>query len=133
MNSDTRPDIVLVVDDDLHIRLLLARVLERAGMAVHLAEDGEVAIARFQQGGVALIVFDCEMPGMSGIEMLRAIRSLPGGAHLPAVMLTALGQGDAETRAAALGVTRFFGKPFSPSELSRAVRALLQADPAPAL
>jgi DNA-binding response OmpR family regulator len=120
----TTPATILVVDDELHIRLLLERCLKRSGASVRSVARGDDAVEEIKRGGIGLVVLDYELPGANGLETLRAIRALPEGEHLPAIMLTASGHGAIEAQASELGIARFFGKPFSPSELVRAVADL---------
>lgn len=127
MSTSADTATVLVVDDELHMRLLLERCLKRAGFSVRTADRGEAAVELVARGEIDLVVLDYEMSGMNGVETLRALRALPAGKSIAAVMLTARGQADYQAEAAALGVTVFFGKPFSPAELARTALQLVNA------
>ncbi len=61
---------VLVVDDETNLRKVLGATLRREGYEVVLAEDGDQAIARFDQGGIDVVVSDLVMPGKDGLEVL---------------------------------------------------------------
>ena len=79
---------VLIVDDDAGSRLLMRRALERAGFAISEAADGAAAVAAVEAGACNAVLMDVEMPQMNGYEACKAIRALPGGAHLPIMMVT---------------------------------------------
>ncbi len=122
---------VLVVDDEPHIGRIIKTRLEQGPFAVTLAESGLAALeALAQQPDTRLLILDLMLPGMSGIDVLRAVRLDPRWGTLPCLILTAAGQ-DAQYREAdALGVAEFMTKPFSPRRLYSRVLALTgTADP----
>ncbi len=82
---------VLVVDDDLTVREVVGRYLERAGYRVGVAGDGTAALRAVQDTAPDLIVLDLMLPGLSGLEVCRQLRA---GQHngVAIVMLTALGE-----------------------------------------
>ena len=123
---EERP-LVLVVDDDEHLRLLTATCLERGGFDVVEADDAVSALAIFQERRPALVLCDVVMPGMDGFELCCALRALPGGAHLPIVMMTGLEDMESIERAYAAGATEFCVKPVNWSLLPRHVRFILKA------
>jgi DNA-binding response OmpR family regulator len=120
---------VLVVDDEPHIGRIIRTRLEQDGFVVYLAEHGQEALALLQEHPhVALVLLDLMMPGMSGIDVLRVLRSDVRWAALPCIVLTAAGQ-DAQLREAeALGVSEIMTKPFSPRRLLSRVRAYTSPD-----
>jgi two-component system chemotaxis sensor kinase CheA len=88
---------VLVVDDQLTVRELERSILETAGYSVVTAEDGRVALDVLQRDAeVALVLTDIEMPNVTGLELLAAIRAAPERPSLPVVVVTS--RGDAEDR-----------------------------------
>jgi DNA-binding response OmpR family regulator len=115
---------ILVVDDEPHIGRIIRTRLEQDGFVVHLAEHGTEALTALQRDpAIALLVLDLMLPGMSGAEILRAVRSDVRLASLPCIVLTAAGQ-DAQLRdVEALGVSEIMTKPFSPRRLLARVRA----------
>jgi CheY-like chemotaxis protein len=127
---------VLIVDDEPHIGRIIRTRLEQDGFIVHLAEQGQEALAILHQHpSIALVLLDLMMPGMSGIDVLRVMRADVRWATLPCIVLTAAGQ-DAQLREAeALGVSEIMTKPFSPRRLLSRVQAYtapaaaLSADP----
>ncbi len=116
---------VLVVDDEPHIGRIIKTRLEQGPFAVTLAESGHAAMdALAAQPDTCLLILDLMLPGMSGLDVLRAVRQDPRWETLPCLILTAAGQ-DAQYREAdALGVAEFMTKPFSPRRLYGRVLAL---------
>lgn len=114
---------VLVVDDEPHIGSIIRTRLEQDGLRVLLAESGPDALALLHEHQeIAIVVLDLMLPGMSGVDILRAVRSEPRWQRLPCIVLTAAGQ-DAQIRAVeALGVSEIMTKPFSPRRLLARVR-----------
>jgi DNA-binding response OmpR family regulator len=114
---------VLVVDDEPAVRDVLARYLERDGFDVDTAVDGEDAIARFDAARPDLVLLDLMLPRVDGFEVFRAIRSR---SESPVIMLTA--RGDVTDRVVGLevGADDYVSKPFSPSEVSARVRAVIR-------
>lgn len=114
---------VLLVDDDLELVDLLKTYLEGDGFRVSVAYDGETAIRSLNLTPPDIAVVDVMMPGYSGIEVLRRIRS---GSSLPVLMLT--GKGDEESRILGLelGADDYVAKPCTPRELSARLRAILR-------
>jgi CheY-like chemotaxis protein/phosphoribosyl 1,2-cyclic phosphodiesterase len=117
---------VLVVDDDLLLRQLAAKVLAKCGHVVNEAEDGHEALRIIDLQAPDLVVLDLEMPGMSGLEVLRALRSRPATAHLPVLVLTASSDEAATSAAFDAGATDFLTKPFSIPALTARVHACLE-------
>lgn len=123
------PSPVLVVDDEPHIGRIIKTRLEQGPFSVTLAETGPAALdALAEQPDTRLLILDLMLPGMSGIDVLRAVRLDPRWTHLPCLILTAAGQ-DAQYREAdALGVAEFMTKPFSPRRLYARALALTGVD-----
>jgi signal transduction histidine kinase len=118
---------VLVVDDVAANRFLYRALLEEDGHAVREASDGPGALAEVRRAdapAVELVLLDVSMPGMSGMEVLKALRAREGG---PAVlMLTAAARSPSEIeRGLALGADAYLTKPVENRELAARVRAAL--------
>src|SRR5437870_2544304 len=118
---------VLIVDDEPGMRAGLSEVLGRGGFTVEQAASAEEALARLGdrqggQGAMDLLVTDLRLPGMSGLELIRAARQ--AGSQMPAIVITAHGTVEDAVAAMKLGAFDFLTKPFSPADLLHlAVRA----------
>ena len=116
---------VLIVDDDLFIRKLIATTLEDVSrLELHEAADGleAVEVARRQQP--ALVFLDVDMPAMNGIDVCRKLREDAATSGATIVMLTAAEGNGVESRAEQAGADLFLCKPFSPLDLLRLVDEL---------
>ncbi len=126
MNTDLGPaEKILVVDDQADNRQVLEAYLGSAGYAILLAESGEEAVARFEEGDVDLVLMDVVMPGIDGFEACRRIRALRMGADMPIIFLTALTDAATHMKARDLGAADFIAKPVNRTELLMRVRSLL--------
>ncbi|HZP27723.1 MAG TPA: EAL domain-containing response regulator [Acidimicrobiia bacterium] len=121
-----RPARVLVVDDEETVRRLFVRVLERAGFEVSEAPDGRVALELITRALPDVVLLDCTMPRVTGLEVVESLRGEPRTATLPVILVT--GQGDLDDRVAGLaaGADDFVTKPVHPEELVARVRAQLR-------
>ncbi len=109
---------VLVVDDMSTMRRILKNVLKQIGYTdLHEAEDGAVGLKKLREGGFGLVVSDWNMPVMSGIELLRAIRADSDIKHLPVLMVTAEAQKENIIEAVQAGVNNYVVKPFTADAL----------------
>jgi len=115
---------VLIVDDDPTQRRLIQAVLEREGLAVAHAENGDQALNRLTSGGAAdLILLDLVMPGMSGQDTLKEMRAR--GFTQPVIVVTATGGIDTVVQAMQGGANDFFVKPASPERIMVSIRNAL--------
>ncbi|WP_414638489.1 response regulator transcription factor [Actinophytocola sp.] len=114
---------VLVVDDDLTVRDVVRRYLERAGHQVALADNGEDALAWIARQEPDLVVLDLMLPGIDGLEVCRRLRQTSA---VPVVMLTALGEEENRIAGLQLGADDYVTKPFSPRELALRVSSVLR-------
>lgn len=121
-----RHPLLLVVDDSLQHRVLAEGFLASAGYRVELAESGAEALARVAAAPPDLVVLDVRMPGMSGAEVCRAIRALPGGRDLPVLFVTTLQDPEVQRAAYDAGADDCLTKPLTPTELLMRVRSLLR-------
>lgn len=117
---------VLVVDDEPEILSLVAYHLEKAGYAVSTAGDGAEAIEKTRLEHPRLIVLDLLLPGISGFQVLEAIRAQPETKSVPVLMLTALRDDEDRVHGLSLGVDDYVTKPFNPEELVLRVTAILR-------
>jgi two-component system response regulator HydG len=115
---------VLVADDDPGLRESLERTLTREGYRVVVAPDGRAALERLQGGGIDLVVTDLKMPGLSGLELLRAARAI--APDLAVILLTAFGTVEEAVRAMREGAYDFLTKPFRREQLLRLIDKALE-------
>jgi predicted signal transduction protein with EAL and GGDEF domain/DNA-binding response OmpR family regulator len=101
---------VLLVDDDAIVRMLTAAGLAERGWRVIEADGGARALALFEQQRPQVVALDAMMPELDGFEICERLRRLPGGAHVPVVMLTGLDDEQSIGRAYDAGATDFFVK-----------------------
>jgi DNA-binding response OmpR family regulator len=122
---------VLIVDDEAGIRELCRVNLALAGYDVFEAADGFEAVEAAKAHRPDMMFLDVLMPGMSGWEVLSALRADEATAHIPVVMLTALNSEDDQIRGWEGGVVEYLTKPFNPLALADwAAAALAPRDPA---
>ncbi|MCH8333867.1 sigma-54-dependent Fis family transcriptional regulator, partial [Candidatus Sumerlaeota bacterium] len=120
-------DPILVVDDETSMRVALRDVLERAGWKVQAAKSGSEAFAMIRsQEPFSLLITDCRMPGMTGIELTRAVRKMRP--TLPIVMMTAYGTVEDAVAAMKEGVDDYLLKPFSFETVIEVVREAARKD-----
>ena len=115
---------ILVVEDERDIREMLAFSLERAGFTVIASETAEQALAMLEGPLPGLVIIDWMLPGMSGVELARALRRDPLTSDLPLLMLTARGEEADKLKSFDAGIDDYVTKPFSPRELIARIRAL---------
>jgi CheY-like chemotaxis protein len=116
---------ILLVDDEEHMLRLLQFCLKPIPASIHCVKRGDAAVEFFKANHPNLVLLDYSMPGMDGVETLRQIRTQEGGGAVPVIMLTARDQTAIRKEAAGLHVEAFLTKPFSPSDLVRRARELL--------
>lgn len=118
----------LIVDDFSTMRRMVRSVLQQLGYTnVVEAEDGAAALPMLQQGNIDFLVTDVNMPGMPGIELLKAVRADPKIAGMPVLLLTAEGKREQIVEAARAGVNGYVIKPFTPMVLKEKIEKILAA------
>ena len=122
MSEEKKVCTVVIVDDEESIRTLVQATLEGPECRVLLAANGNDALALAHREHPQVIVLDWMMPGMSGLEFLRRLSADPELAHIPVLMLTAMGQEKDRQAALDAGAKAFLMKPFSPLQLVGIVR-----------
>jgi sigma-B regulation protein RsbU (phosphoserine phosphatase) len=109
--SDVQGSLLLVDDDDM-TRGLLARYLERHGLTVHGVADGQEALDRLERDTFDLVLLDILMEGLSGLDILRTIRSRLSPTDLPVIMATSKDEPADVVQALQLGASDYVTKPF---------------------
>ena len=117
---------ILVVEDDPDIAQLVCFNLERQGLPATNVTDGERARAVVERDPPALVILDLMLPGMTGIEVCKRMRSDATTAALPIVMLTARAAEADRMLGLRAGADDYITKPFSPRELVSRVCAVLR-------
>ena len=118
-------DRILVADDDAVIREGLRRILTAEGYEVETVSNGRSALERLEQKRFRLLVTDLKMPGMSGLEVLQAIRNCQP--ELPVVLITGYAAIDNAVEAMKNGATDYLAKPFANDELVSKVKNAIQS------
>jgi two-component system chemotaxis response regulator CheY len=111
------PRTVLVVDDSLTIRQMVAFTLRQASFEVVEAENGADALNKLKTQKVDLIMTDLNMPVMDGLTFIRHARGLPATRYTPILMLTTENKAEKKSEAKAAGATGWIVKPFDPPKL----------------
>jgi two-component system, NtrC family, response regulator HydG len=120
----SEPRRLLVADDDPGLRESLNRTLTRAGYSVLLASDGRAALELLQGGRVDLVLTDLKMPGLTGIELLRAAKAIVP--DLDVILLTAFGTVEEAVSAMKEGAYDFITKPFRGEQLLKLIGKALE-------
>ena len=122
----TAKDKILIVEDEEAIRDMLGYALMKAGFHCEAAADSEAARSTLKSGRPDLILLDWMLPGMSGIDYARRLKSAPETREIPIIMLTAKGEEADKVRGLEIGADDYITKPFSTGELVARVRAVLR-------
>src|SRR6202007_1003795 len=117
---------ILIVEDEEPLTTLLRYNLEAEVYDGDAVARGDEADTRLRETAPALIVLDWMLPGLSGIELCRRLRTRPETQALPIIMLTARGEETERIRGLATGADDYIVKPFSVPELLGRIRALLR-------
>ncbi|MBW1721251.1 MAG: chemotaxis response regulator CheY [Deltaproteobacteria bacterium] len=110
---------VLVVDDFATMRRIVKGVLKQLGFSdIVEAEDGNIALEELKKEKFGLIVSDWNMPNMTGLDLLKAVRGDANLKDIPFIMVTAEGQKENVVEAVKSGVSNYIVKPFTPETFS---------------
>ncbi|MBS4068891.1 MAG: chemotaxis response regulator CheY [Sulfurimonas sp.] len=117
----------LVVDDFSTMRRIVRNLLKELGYTnVDEAEDGVVALQKLNGSNFQFVVTDWNMPNMTGIELLKAIRADPGLKHLPVLMITAEAKKENIIEAAQSGASGYIVKPFTAATLEEKMNKIFE-------
>jgi two-component system, OmpR family, response regulator ResD len=119
---------VLIADDDIVVRDVVRRYLERDGLDVSIAHNGTEALRLLGSERIDVAVLDVMMPGPDGLTLCRSLRQR-GGYGVPVILLTALGEEDDRIAGLEAGADDYLTKPFAFAELLIRVKALLRRGP----
>lgn len=123
MKRDTTLTRILVVEDEEALSDPLAFLLGREGFEVQVVDDGVDAVVEFERNGADLVLLDVMLPGQSGMEVCKQIRS---GSSVPIIMLTAKDSEIDKVLGLELGADDYVTKPYSSRELIARIRAVLR-------
>jgi diguanylate cyclase (GGDEF)-like protein len=126
MNKPTTPVRVLIADDDATLREIASAMLNEAGFAVHTVPSGDAAVAACALRMPDIALLDVEMAEGDGYQACTNIRSLPGGADLPIVMVTGCDDTLSIDRAYEAGATDFVVKPINWTLLAHRIRYVMR-------
>ena len=118
---------ILVVDDFSTMRRIIRNLLKELGFNnTHEADDGQTALPMLQSGNFDFLVTDWNMPGMTGINLLKAVRADPKLTSLPVLMVTAESKRDQIIEAAQAGVNGYVVKPFTAATLEEKINKIFE-------
>jgi two-component system chemotaxis response regulator CheY len=122
------PDLkFLVVDDFSTMRRIVRTLLKELGFTnVDEAEDGDAALAKLRGGGFDFVISDWNMPNMTGLDLLKQVRSDPALKHLPVLMVTAEAKKENIIEAAQAGASGYIVKPFTAATLDEKLNKIFQ-------
>jgi len=124
---DVSTPLILIVDDDQGARLILRYIMTQEGYDVVEADNGQACLDIFTRERPNMVLLDAAMPCMDGFDACAALRSLPGGAHTPVLMITGLEDSASVDRAFEVGASDYITKPIHYAVLRHRVRRLLRA------
>jgi two-component system, chemotaxis family, chemotaxis protein CheY len=117
---------IFLVDDSATILLSVSSVLQKAGYAIEKASNAEDALKKFGGGvKVDLLLTDLNMPGMNGIDLIKAVRNLPNYKFMPILFLTTESQQAKKAEAKAAGASGWIVKPATADELLNTIKLVL--------
>ena len=118
---------ILVVDDFSTMRRIIKNLLKDLGFVnIQEADDGNTALPMLTQGDFDFVVTDWNMPGMQGIDLLRAIRADANLKHIPVLMVTAEAKKEQIIAAAQAGVNGYVIKPFTAATLKEKLAKIFE-------
>ena len=117
---------VLVAEDDRDIADLIAHYVRKSGWDPHVEPTGDGALAYARRCPVDLAILDVMLPGISGLDVCRALRADTTTSHLPIIIVTARTEESDRIAGLDIGADDYIAKPFSPNELVARIRALVR-------
>src|SRR5688572_22725514 len=117
---------ILIAEDDRDIADLIVHYIQKAGWQAHVSTSGDEALAIARSQAVDVVVLDVMLPGLSGLEVCRALRADKSTAAVPIIMVTARAEETDRIIGLEIGADDYVSKPFSPNELVARIRALVR-------
>ena len=115
---------LLVIDDEPAIREGVRRILESDAYKVETFAGGHAALERIKQESFDLVITDLKMPGISGMEVLKAIKEIQP--DLPVIFITGYSSVDSAVEVMKLGAVDYIAKPFTPEEMLQTIKTALE-------
>lgn len=126
------PGKILIVDDEVHIRMLLEQTLEELeedfSIEILSAQNGEEGLALIKSQRPDVVFLDIMMPKLNGYEVCQRVKDDPTITDIGIVLLTAKGQEVDRRQGLELGASRYMTKPFDPDEVLKVAKELLRLD-----
>lgn len=116
---------ILIVDDAVSMRGLVAMTLKNAGYEVIEASDGQDALRKLETKKVNLIITDLNMPNMDGITFIKAVKANPILKLIPIIMLTTESQAEKKLEGQKAGAKAWIVKPFKPETLLEVIKKVI--------
>ncbi|MCX8011929.1 MAG: response regulator [Desulfobacterota bacterium] len=119
---------VIVADDSLVMRKIIINIVESLGYEVIPAANGDQLLEILHQSGheISLVLLDCNMPGVNGLEALKAIQSNSRFQSIPVVMISTESEESKVEEALKFGARGYLAKPFTPEKLLDKIRDILK-------
>ncbi len=117
---------ILIVEDERDLADIMGINLRKAGYDVELVHDGRAALSMISQNPPDVVVLDLMLPGLTGEDLIRAVRTEPATASLPVLMVTAKATEENQVAGLTLGADDYITKPFSMKVLLARVEALMR-------
>jgi len=124
-NVEAAPEVLLLVDDSISIRKVIAMMLEKAGYKVDVAVDGVEAMEKLSNKPYALLITDLEMPRMHGYELIAEVKGSQGMQEMPIVVMTSRAGEKHQNKAIELGADDYIVKPVDEETLLNSIRKLM--------
>ncbi|HLA68238.1 MAG TPA: response regulator [Bacteroidota bacterium] len=118
-------ELILVAEDQPHIRALIEFKLKNNGYRVVAVEDGEAALQKSKELIPDMILLDVMMPLMTGFEVLAALKGIPDTKGIPVLLVTAQSSESEVLKGLEMGAEDYITKPFSPNELAARIKSVL--------
>jgi two-component system chemotaxis response regulator CheY len=122
------PYTILIADDSSTLRKIIIRCIQQTQLPIEKlveAADGDEALALLRAGKIDLLLSDINMPKMSGLELLSAVKADPALKHIPVLLISTEGRVETVVEAANLGAAGYVKKPFTPAEIQAKLEPLL--------
>ena len=123
--AEEQDKIILVVDDESHIRRLIEFTLKKGGYKMLAATNGREAVDIATSSNPNLIIMDVLMPEKDGVEALNLLKKDERTSSIPVILLTGIGQSTTKQEVEEKGTATYLAKPFSPNKLLKEVQRMI--------